>query len=149
MKAARIENGVAVEVIDIADGFTIEESIHPDFAELYSEVPDFVVAGATLSDDGEWTNPSDPDPQPEMPAMPPIVTHGEFRALFTLKERTAIRKDSVTDEGVAECYAFMNDSPPPQVDLGSISTIEILDYLIEYGILTESRKAEILTGTPR
>ena len=147
---ARIVNGVAVEVFSPPEGFTIEECFHPDVVVQFTECPLNITANSTIDSEGVWTVFVPPVVIPTEPETPPIIiTHSEFRALFSLAERTAIKTASKSDDGMAECWVFMNVQPPPEVNLSDIGTIEVLDYMVEFGVLTQARKAQILTGIPR
>jgi len=54
MKYARIIDNVAIETFVPQEGFTIEESFHPDVASLFVAVPDDVTTNSTINADGTW-----------------------------------------------------------------------------------------------
>ena len=54
MKYARIIDNVAIETFVPQEGFTIQESFHPDIASQFVEVPDEVTANSTKNPDGTW-----------------------------------------------------------------------------------------------
>ena len=139
MKHAWIENN---QVRDIANG-NPAELFHPDIAAKYdTQVPDDVIAGATLVD-GAWVNPTPVEPViPE--AVAPKVSPIEFKLLFTSPERIAIRTS--TDPIVQDFYEITSDPRLTHVDLGLKSTKDAIAYLVSVDILTQERADVILTG---
>lgn len=141
MKHAWIENNT---VRDIANG-NPAELFHPDIAAKYdTEVPDDVIAGATLVD-GVWVNPAPVEPvtpEPTAPTVDPI----EFKLLFTSGERIAIKTS--TDLIVQDFYEITSDPRLAHVDLGLKSTKDAIAHLVSINILTQDRADAILAGTP-
>jgi hypothetical protein len=139
MKYVWIENNT---VRDIANG-NPAELFHPDIAAKYdTQVPDDIIAGATLVD-GAWVNPAPVEPvTPE--AVAPKVSPIEFKLLFTSPERIAIRTS--TDPIVQDFYEITSDPRLTHVDLGLKSTKDAIAYLVSVDILTQERADVILTG---
>jgi hypothetical protein len=54
MKYARMIDNVAVETFVPQEGFTLDDSFHPDIAILFIEVPDEITANSTKNEDGTW-----------------------------------------------------------------------------------------------
>lgn len=78
MKYARIIDNHAVEVFTPMEGFTLQDSFHPDIAMQFVEVPEEVTAGSTKNEDNTWAIFIAPEPrslQPEglPPASQPTV----------------------------------------------------------------------------
>lgn len=144
MKVARIENNVAVEVVEIPDGFTIEQSIHPNLSPLYSEVPDNVTPNSKVNSKGVWTIFT---PEVIVPIEAyPTVSRIQFKLLFTSDERVAIKAATNTDPKVEDWWEIATDTSLPEIDLNLRSTQEGLNYLVSVNLLTEDRKAQILKG---
>jgi hypothetical protein len=143
MKHAWIENNT---VRDIANG-NPAELFHPDIAAKYdTQVPDDIIAGATLVD-GAWVNPAPVAPvEPTTPETPKTVGPIEFKLLFTSGERIAIKTS--TDPIVQDFYEITSDPRLAHVDLGLKSTKDAIAYLASINILTQDRADAILTGTP-
>jgi len=143
MKKAWVENN---RIRDIAAG-NPADLFHPDIAALYdTDVPDTAVNGAELVD-GEWVNPAPaepPAPAP-VPAAAPKVSPVEFKLLFTVLERVAIKAS--TDPIVQDFFSIVEDTRLTHVDLGLQSTKDAIGYLQSKGLLTGERAAAILTGT--
>jgi hypothetical protein len=145
MKYAWIENNT---VRDIANGKPVE-LFHPDIAAKYNtQVPDDIIAGATLIG-GAWVNPTPIEhvepvtPEPtvtEAPKVSPI----EFKLLFTTGERIAIKTS--TNPIVQDFYEITSDPRLTHVDLGLKSTKDAIAYLVSINILTQERADVILTG---
>lgn len=144
MKHAWIENNT---VRDIANG-NPAELFHPDIAVHYdTQVPDDIIAGATLVD-GVWVNPAPVEPVTPEPTVPvaPKVSPIEFKLLFTSGERIAIKTS--TDPIVQDFYEITSDPRLTHVDLSLKSTKDAIAYLVSINILTQDRADAILTGTP-
>lgn len=144
MKKAWIENN---QVRDICLG-SPEEYYHPDIAILYNtDVPDETITGAVLQN-GVWVNPILVDPVVEAPPIlvPPDITVSpvEYKLLFTSLERIAIK--SSADPIVNDFFEIINDPRLTKVNLSLQSTKDALSYLVGISILTEERRAQILTG---
>lgn len=145
---ARIENLVAVEILVLQEGFTIEESIHPSLVDLFTGVPDNVTVGSTVTKAGKWTI-AEPAPVTTVSASYPVVTTATFRNLFTPAEERAIKK-LVADEpdgDIAIWWSRLFDSNGLRdVDLNLASIQGALQGLVELGAIEQPRVAEILTG---
>jgi hypothetical protein len=142
MKYAWIENNT---VRDIANG-NPADLFHPDIAAKYdTQVPDDIIAGATLVD-GVWVNPAPVEPVTPEPTAPVAPTVGpiEFKLLFTSGERIAIKTS--TDPIVQDFYEITSDPRLTHVDLGLKSTQDAIAYLVSIGILTQERADAILSG---
>jgi hypothetical protein len=137
MKYAWIENEL---IRDVAQN--PQEQFHPDVANFYdTEVPDEAQNG-----DG-WVGgqlvkfvPQEPEP------APPRVSPVEFKLLFTVEERMAIKAARATDPVIDDFYDIVEDPRLTFVDLSLQSTQQALAYLVDQGLVTEERKAQILTG---
>lgn len=137
---ARIINDIAVDVSSAP-----EECFHPTIAAEFVAVPENVSPGWKLVD-GEWEAPeevSPPTPQQVFPKVSPI----EFKLLFTSAERLAIKAARETDPVVDDFFEIVEDPRLTYVDLNLQSTQDGLSYLVSQSLITEQRKAEILTGT--
>jgi hypothetical protein len=139
---ARIINNVAIDVSPDPDNH-----FHRDLAKEFVIVPDNVQPGWTFSTDTGWVAPV----VVEVPAAPVVVesikvSPVQFKLLFTSTERVAIRAARTSDPEIEDFFSIIEDPRLTEVDLGLSSTIEALDYLVLHNVITEARKAEILTG---
>ena len=147
MKKAWVENN---QIRDICPG-NPDDYYHPDVAILFNiDVPDSTLREASLVG-GEWVNPITPEPvTPEPvttePAVPEDINVSpvEFKLLFSSLERIAIKAS--TDPIINDFFEIINDPRLTFVNLGLQSTKDALSYLVASTILTEERKAQILTG---
>lgn len=73
----------------------------------------------------------------------PKWTSYEFLRRFTVDERAAIRTASASDGAVADLLMFLQTAT--EVVSDDLTTSVGLDYLVHLGILTEARKAELLS----
>ena len=73
----------------------------------------------------------------------PRWTSYEFLRRFTVDERSAIRTASVADGAVADLLMFLQTAT--EVVSDDPTTSVGMDYLVHLGILTEARKAELLS----
>lgn len=78
-------------------------------------------------------------PTPVVRILPTIA----FKLRFTSAERVDINKS--TDHTIIDFLSLINDVRLTEVDLDSDIVIEGLTKLVELGIITEARKAEILS----
>lgn len=146
-KYARIENKIAVEVLTPPDGFTLEQSIHPDLVYLFTEVPDNVTVSSTIDSKGKWAIAPVIEPEPIVPVVAyPVVSPMTFQMLFTSKERIAIKTAVKTDPIIEDWWSIVTNPRLTEVDLGLKSAQEALAYLVSISIITEDREKEILTG---
>lgn len=74
------------------------------------------------------------------------VTAIEFKLLFTSIERVQARELAKTDPIVADMFGLLDDPRTLSVNLYMPQIISMLDYLVAQGILTEERKAQILSA---
>jgi len=74
------------------------------------------------------------------------VTAIEFKLLFTSVERVQARELAKTDPIVADMFGLLDDPRTLSVNLYMPQIISMLDYLVAQGILTEERKAQILSA---
>lgn len=134
---ARIISNVAVDVsTDPATQF------HPTIAAQFTAVPAQVQRGWVLNN-GEWAPPETaPQPAPAYPKVSPI----EFKLLFTQAERLAINAARETDQKIADFFDLVDDPRLTYVDMGLQSTQDALTYLVHKGLITASRRLEILSG---
>lgn len=142
MKYARIVNDTAVDVRTEAP----QGCFTPDIAAQFVEVPDEVENGWTLKD-GAWSGPEAVIPTPVGPVViAPKVSPVEFKLLFTVLERVAIKQS--TDPAIVDFYEIVNDPRLSHVDLGLQSTKDAIGYLQSSNLLTAERAADILAGKP-
>lgn len=151
MKYAWTENNV---VKDVCPGNPLDY-YHPDIAAYYcTEISDNITNGATLID-GEWVNASVPQ-QPTV-ASPIIVSPIEFKLLWTVDERIAIkemRDSSPEDPYLKDFFEILEDIRLTQVNLSLVSTQQSIDYvlsrLVAIEVISEAnvatRRAAILSG---
>ena len=138
---ARVINDVAVDVSS-----TPAEQFHPSIAEQFEPVPDEVQAGWVRNEDGEWEAPA-PSPEPEpTPSEATKVSPVEFKLLFTSHERVAIKAARTTDPVIDDFFEIVEDTRLTHVNLGLQSTQDALAYLEAKGLITNSRRQEILAG---
>ena len=76
--------------------------------------------------------------------VPPQISPVEFKLLFTVFERVAIKAS--TDPVVQDFFEIVNDPRLTHVDLGLQSTKDALAYLTSKGLIAAERQAAILTG---
>ena len=148
MKYARISNNIAVEIAaDPASQF------HPDIAAQFVEVPDEVLVGWVLGDDGAWSAPVI-EAAPEPVAVRPSVSPVEFKLLWTSPERIALRQMRETNPVIADFWEIVEDPRMQSVNLDRKSTQQGIAYsvhqLAEAGIIdaadVEARVEQILSG---
>lgn len=148
MKKAWIENG---RIRDIANG-NPEDLYHPDIAKHYdTDVPDDAVNGDGW-EDGVLIKPSPPEPLPSEPQPEPDITVSpiEFKLLFKLHERVAIKAARTTDPIVDDFMEIIEDVRLTHINLSLSSTREGVDYLESVGLIENGRSAEILSNkTPQ
>lgn len=147
MKYAWIENNKVRDIVAI-DPFTL---FHADVAKNYStEVEDTVEDNAELVD-GVWVNPVIPEPDPNyVPPLPekvyPKVSPVEFKMLFTVQERVAIKGARTTDEILQDGFEILEDTRLTTVDLGLTSVQGLIDYMVTLTLITAKRAEEIKSG---
>ena len=141
---ARIVDSMAIELFTPQEGFTLEDSWHPDVAVLFTEVPDNVTVNSTVSKDGKWTIFKQIDNVPTV--VYKKVSPMDFQMLFTSKERIAMKTTIKTDEILEDWWSIVTNPQLTEVDLGLSSVQEALDYLVSLSIISEERKTEILSG---
>ena len=147
MKYAWIENNKIRDIVEVYP-FTI---FHADVAKNYStEVEDNVENNAELVD-GVWVNPVTPEPDtdyviPEPEKVYPKLSPLEFKMLFTVNERIAIKEAKVTDEILQDGFEILEDTRLTVVDLGLASTQDFIDYMTSLGLLTTERADKIKSG---
>lgn len=143
MKKAWIENDT---ILDICTGNPLD-LYHPEIAKHYdTDVPDDAANGDGWVD-GELVKPEIVIPEPITPEPTyRKVSPVEFKLLFTSQERVAIREARASDAVIDDFYDIVEDSRLTHVDLGLKSTQDALDYMVSKGLISDERKAEILTG---
>lgn len=141
MKYTRIINGTAIDTRNESpDGcFT------PNIASEFVVCPDEVQDGWIFAD-GAWDAPAPPAPWVEPSPAPPQVTPVQFKLLFTPAERVAVKAARATDAMIDDFYEIVEDPRLTMVDFGLQSTVDGVGYLVSKGLITEARKAEILSG---
>ena len=85
---------------------------------------------------------------PPAPAVYPSLSPVEFKLLFTPQERVAIRTERLEDPVLDDIYSILEDPRLTHVNLNLQSTRDALSYLESKGLITEQRRAQILTGEP-
>ncbi len=78
------------------------------------------------------------------PAAAPKVSPVQFKLLFTVTERVAIKASD--DKLVQDFFEIVNDPRLTFVDLGLESTQQALQYLATKALIAPGRPAQILTG---
>ena len=147
MKYAWIENNKIRDIVEVYP-FTI---FHADVAKNYStEVEDNVENNAELVD-GVWVNPVTPEPDtdyvlPEPEKVYPKVSPLEFKMLFTVQERIAIKEAKATDEILQDGFEILEDPRLTVVDSGLASNQGFIDYMVTLGLVTTERADEIKSG---
>jgi hypothetical protein len=142
MRYAWVENN---QIRDIAFGNPVE-LYHPDVAAFYTtQVPDDAANGDGWMD-GQIVKPEPPSPAEPFAPTPPKVSPVEFKLLFTSAERLAIKAARATDPVVDDFFDIVDDPRLTEVDLALQSTQNGLAYLVNQSLLSEERKAIILTG---
>ena len=141
-----LDDGATVrEVVDIPDGFTLEEVFSPEAAALFMACPASVTQGWRYVD-GAWMEPgSEPEPEPEVPVYP-IVSPVEFKLLFTPQERIAITAAKPDDPVLQDFYTIIDDPRLTCVDLSWMTVQSGIDYLIGAELVAAERREQILTG---
>ena len=147
MKYAWIENNKIRDIVEVYP-FTI---FHADVAKNYNtEVEDNVEDNAELVD-GVWVNPVTPEPDtdyviPEPEKVYPKVSPLEFKMLFTVQERIAIKEAKATDEILQDVFEILEDTRLTVVDLGLESNQGFIDYMATLGLFTTERADKIKSG---
>lgn len=136
---ARIINEVAVDVSS-----NPAEQFHPDIAKDFVPVPDQVENGWTV-EAGKWSAPAPVEPTTPAPVYPK-VSPVEFKMLFTIMERVAIRTARATDPTVDDFFDLVEDPRLSYVDLALPSVQGALHYLAATQLITDARIPEILSG---
>lgn len=75
-----------------------------------------------------------------------VVNAIRFKLLFTLDELVAIRVAAANDPKIAMLLELVNDSKTETVDMTMGIVTLGLDYLVSKGLITGTRKTEILAG---
>ena len=143
MKYARINNNQAIDVrTESPEGF-----FTPDIAAQFERVPDEVENGWTLAD-GKWTAPviAEPGPAPEPVISYAKVSPIEFKLLFTIQERVAIKASRATDPAIDDFYDIVEDPRLTFVDLGLNSTQQALQYMSAQSLIAPERIEQILSN---
>lgn len=135
----RIVGGRAIDIVTVEP----TEIFHEDVATQFQIIPDGTQTGS-LYEDGQWTAPAQ-DEQPAQYVRPPTVSAMQFKLLFTVWERVAMKESA--DPIVSDFFAIMNDPRLTEVDLGLGSTRDVIDYMADKGLIAEGRQAQILAGT--
>lgn len=84
----------------------------------------------------------------EIMITPAKVAVIEFKLLFTVAERVAINAARPINQTIDDFYELLDDSRTQNVDLSLIPVQEMLNYLVEQGLLTSDRKNQILSYAP-
>lgn len=142
-KHARIISNIAIDVVTGNPA----QFFHPDIAAQFVPVSDEVEIGWQRDPDtGAWSAPASVNPQPEPPAEAMKVSPIEFKLLFTAQERVAIKATRSTDPVIDDFFEVVEDPRLTHVNLGLQSTQDALAYLEAKGLITTSRRQEILAG---
>lgn len=89
---------------------------------------------------------SDTDKAFVVVGVAPSVSPIEFKLLFSAQERVAIKAARQTDPVIEDFFSIVEDPRLTHVNLGLQSTQDALAYLKAKGIITTSRRQEILAG---
>ena len=145
MKYAWAENDT---IRDICHG-NPQELYTPEVAAYYTaEVGDDIVNGATW-DGSKWVNPpAPPAPPAPVPQYRTTLTAMEFKMLFTVQERVAIKSARATDPYVEDFWSMVEDPRLQEVILTLQPNIDAIHYLVSKSLLTVGRGEEILRGMP-
>ena len=140
-KYARIDQRTTIEVVT-QNPSTI---FHPSVAATFISVPDEVVVGSTVDDDGVWSAPVTPDPAPEVtPAPPPTreLTPAEFILLFSPAELLAIKNSA---DPVINLYWEMiyEKDRIKSINANNPLLDQILGLFATDGVITSERATEI------
>jgi hypothetical protein len=140
-KSARIINDAAVDVVT-GDPAAI---FHPAVAAEFVSVPDEVLVGSRLVN-GAWTEPAaQPGPAPQQPEAA-RVSPVEFKLLFTVTERLAIKAARENDPVIDDFFSIIDDPRLTHVNLGLQSTQDALLYLKMQDLISDARRLTILAG---
>lgn len=147
-KYARIEDKVAVELFVPLEGFTLEDHWPKEHAALFTEVPEEVTTNSVIDSEGNWKIVKEvvaPVPQAEPYKTIDSIS---FKLLFTVDEwlATEAKVQQGSDKKLNYYWNLLTDPQVKSVNLGLKATQDGLNYLVEAKMLTEERKAEILTG---
>lgn len=127
------------------------DSLHEDDGEGRITVPDFVQVGAVLVGD-RFVNPQ-PTAQVPTPTVdsPTVTTLSpiEFKMLFTVQERLAIKTARSTDAVVEDIFSLLDDPRLTAVRLNIKGTRDSVKYLAQAGLIAANRVDQILSGTPQ
>lgn len=78
------------------------------------------------------------------PTMPVFIFPIQFKQLFTLQERVAIKTLQQQDILVQEFNSILDDPRTAAIDLRSSDTQTYLDYLVTKQIINSARKQQVL-----
>lgn len=117
-----------------------------------TNVPGQIVQKAPVTLTGNVL-PTTTTTSPTAPVTPLIVTHFQFRKLFTFTERVAIDNAqynlTLSGSQKAAINTMQQDlNAALDVDLHMVDTINGIGYLVSCGILTADRAARILGNLP-
>lgn len=116
-------------VLRLIDGMIIEESMAQDW-QVYQE---WLQAGNT------------PDEPEVIDSKTNVLMFVQFMKLFTVAEETAFVNSTQTKVKLF----LMRVVSMQYINLESSEIIDGLSYLVQYGIITEHRKQEILSNKPQ
>ena len=74
------------------------------------------------------------------------MTPVEFKMLFTIQERIAIKAARTTDEILQDGFEILEDPRLTTVDFGLQSVRDLIDYMVSLNLLTVERAVEIKDG---
>lgn len=142
MKYARLNDHTVIEVIDIPAG-TLEDRYHPTIAAQFSAVPDDVVVGSVVDNNGDWTHPVPSEDPPSSPAqIVREISPAEFILLFDPSELVLIKASSndavkiywemIYDKGLIKSINVSN----PLLD-------SILALFVAQAVITSERSSAI------
>jgi hypothetical protein len=140
MKYARIDQHTAIEVASQDPAILF----HPSVAAMFISVPNEVVVGSTVDDDGVW---SPPVPGPEIPEPEPLIsmrelTPAEFILLFSASELIAIKTS--TNPAVNLYWEMIYEKDRiKSINVQNPLLDQILGLFASEGLITPERQAEI------
>lgn len=151
---AKLNGKVAVEILEVPDGATINDCMHPDLVKSFTPCGVNVTIGSTVDSNGTWTiaAPAEPVVSPDAKPEYEELTAMNYYLSFTVQERVAIKAstDPVVKEALATLELVManqSTGSPHLVNPNRKSTQLFLAHLVKVGIIASvDRIAEISRG---
>jgi hypothetical protein len=141
MVYARIQDGIAVEIIRLPEGLAINDAFHPDIAATFVAATGDVGQG-WLYDGNTFTAPAESEPAP--PPARRQFTFLEFMDLFTEAEQLTLVEASMTFPAIKLWYDKAVGAQ--YIDLDDPRTGDGLQKLVDENLITAERKASVMAG---